>query len=150
MIGNILKIFWDRINGVEYGSKVNRELDLNELTTQSEIETIISSINNRLILSFYDAFYNLPSSEEPYSLGDRGAFTDVRMDSKIIRVKRGNHGWMDKKWTKISKRELVERIYKSRIFNGGRMRIESRLARRLWIKNKAEKTLVYLYHKVPE
>ncbi len=150
MIGNYLKIFLDQLKGIEYGPKINKEISLNEKTTKHEIESLISEMGNKIILSFYDAFHNLHPTEKPWPLGDTGAFTDVRIDNKKIKIKRGNHGWIDKEWSEISKKELIDKIFKSRSFNGGKMRMESRVARKIWRKDKNGKSLIYFYHKVPE
>jgi len=147
MIRNALGILWDKINGIEYGSKITTKLELIEKTTKNQIESIVSSIDSKIVLSFYDAYYNLKSSEKPSVLGDLGAFTDVIKDDSKLYIKRGNHGWMDKYWEEISKPELTNIIYKSRCFNNGEIKIESRVARKIWRKNKNGKTLVYLYHK---
>ncbi|MFD0991000.1 hypothetical protein ACFQ1R_12905 [Mariniflexile jejuense] len=138
------------MKGVEYGSKINKEITLNEKTTKDEIKSLVSTMGNKIILSFYDAFHNLHPTEKPRVLGDSGAFTDVRIDNEKINVKRGNHGWMDKEWSEISKTELIDIIFKSRNFNGGKMRIESRVARKIWRKDENGKSLIYFYHKVPE
>ncbi|HSP83766.1 MAG TPA: hypothetical protein VLN72_08530 [Gillisia sp.] len=148
MIGNLLKIFLDKIKGVEYGPKISKEIPLNEKTTKEEIKDLISSMGSKIILSFYDAFYNLHPTDKPWTLGDTGAFTDVRVDNGKLKVRLGNHGWMDKKWSDISKTELINIIFKSRIFNGGKMRMESRVARKIWRKDKNGKSLIYFYHKV--
>ena len=108
MSGNLLKILLDKIKGVEYGPKISKEIPLNEKTTQEEIKDLISSMGSKIILSFYDAFYNLHPTDKPWTLGDTGAFTDVRVDNGKLKVRRGNHGWMDKKWSDISKRELID------------------------------------------
>ena len=147
MFLNSLKIFWDRINGIEYGPKIVKEIDLNDQTTINEIKATVNSINSRIILRYYDAFYNLPETEKPHSCGDLGAFTDVRLDDNKLYVRRGNHGWMDKYWYEIPKIELIEQILNSRAFNNGKMNVESRVARRIWKKEKNRKSLVYLYHK---
>ncbi len=150
MIKNFIKIFSDKMKGVEYGSKVEKKITLNEKTTIEEIESLVSSMGNKIVLSFYDAFYNLHPAEKPWPLGDSGAFTDVRIDNEKIYAKRGNHGWMDKEWNEISKSELIENIFNSKSFNGGKMKIESRVARKIWKKDKNGKSLIYLYHKISE
>ena len=150
MIRNFIKVFLDKIKGIEYSSKINKEITLNEKTNKDEIKSFISKMGNKIIFSFYDAFHNLHPTEKPLALGDSGAFTDVRIDNEKIKVKRGNHGWMDKEWSEISKTELIDIIFKSRNFNGGKMRIESRVARKICRKDENGKSLIYFYHKVPE
>ena len=150
MIGNFIKIFLDQLKGIEYGPKIKKEVSLNEKTTKYEIESLISKMGSKIVLSFYDAFYNLYPTEKPCALGDSGAFTDVRIDNEKIKVRLGNHGWMDKEWSEISKIELIEIIFKSRNFNEGKMELESRIARKIWKKNKDGKSLIYFYHKILE
>ena len=138
------------MKGIEFGPKINKEITLNEKTTKDEIKSFVSTMGNKIILSFYDAFHNLHPTEKPWALGDSGAFTAVRVDNEKIKVKRGNHGWMDKEWSEISKMELIDIIFKSRNFNGGNMRIESRVARKIWRIDENGKSLINFYHKVPE
>ncbi len=148
MIKNSILQFWDQIRGIKYGPKIKKDLDLNQFTTKQEIESIISSLDHRIVLSFYDAFYKLKTSEQPITRGDNGAFTDVKKDKNKLKIKRGNHGWHEKKWTPIPEVELVNIIYESREFNNGKMRMESRIARMFWVKKGKEKLLITYYHSI--
>jgi len=146
MIKIIILKFWDKIRGIKYGPKITKNIELNQNTTKQEIEAIISTLDHSMVISFYDAYHNLKPSELPTVYGDNGAFTDIRKDKLKLKIKRGNHGWHEKKWSVVSKTDLINIIYKSRKYNKGKMRMESRVARKLWIRQDNDKLLVYFYH----
>ena len=149
---NLLQIFYDRIKGVKYGEKSVIEFELNNETTIENIKSIVNQIDNRCILKFYDAFYQLHPSQTPTTLGDSGAFTEVKKDGIILRTRMGNHGGFKQngKWLKISEQELINCIYKSRMFNAGKMRLESRLIRKQWRKIDNGKALYIFHHDISD
>ncbi|GHE59336.1 hypothetical protein [Roseivirga thermotolerans] len=151
-IKNLLETLIDRIRGFKYGEKGIISIELNESTSKSEIETLVSKLDHRMTLRFYDAFYGLQKDDKPWPHGDNGAFTDVTMKSGRLVAKRGNHGGYKDggKWLKISKQELIDTIFKSRDFNFGKIKIESRLIRTQWVKSMNSKVLVAYYHDISE
>ncbi|MEQ6125250.1 hypothetical protein AAON49_13665 [Pseudotenacibaculum sp. MALMAid0570] len=152
MIKNFLLIKFDQLRGVKYGKKADIEIDLNETTTKKKILRIVSKMNERYSLHFYDAFYNLLPEQKPWTLGDTGAFAEVKKEKNIYRVRLGNHGGFKNKgqWIKMSESELINSIYESRNYNGGKMRIVSRLARKMWVKKGRDKSLFHFYHDISD
>lgn len=150
MIKNSVLVFLDKIRGIKYGPKITKDIGLNRYTTKQEIESIISSLDHRMVLYFYDAYYGLLPGEKPVTKGDTGAFAYVIKNKDQVKLKMANHGWASKKWNSISSAELVNKIYKSREFNNGNLQINSRLVRTIWIKEKDGKSLVRLYHLITD
>lgn len=149
---NLLQIIYDKIKGVVYGEKTVIELDLNNETKVEWINTIVDQIDNRCILNFYDAFYELRPTQIPTTHGDSGAFTEVKKDGNTFKIRLGNHGGFKQngEWLKISKQELISRIFKSRMFNAGKMRLESRPIRKQWRKIENGKALYEFYHDISD
>jgi hypothetical protein len=149
---NLFEVLFDRIKGVKYGKKTTFELELNDDTSIDRIKTIIDEIDNRCVLNFYDAYYKLKPNETPVTRGDSGAFTEVRKDGRNFKVRLGNHGGfkLKGKWIKLSEQELVERIYKSRMYNAGKMTFESRPIRKQWRKVENGKTLYEFHHDISD
>ena len=149
---NLLEVFYDRIKGVKYGKKSVIEFELNNETSIESIKSIVNSIENRCILNFYDAFYELHPSQTPTTRGDSGAFTEIKKDGIILRIRMGNHGGFKQngKWLKIAEQELIDRIYKSRMFNAGKMRLESRPIRKQWRKIENGKVLNEFHHDISD
>lgn len=152
LLKNLLQIAFDKIKGVKYSEKTIIEIDLNDNTSFENIKAIISKMDYRTILKFYDAFYDLPPDRKPISFGDTGAFTDVRKDRNKLKVRLGNHlGYKKKgKWAPISEEELTDRIFKSRKFNGGKIKMESRPVRKQWIRTEEGKALYEFYHDIAD
>ncbi|PWL29193.1 hypothetical protein [uncultured Roseivirga sp.] len=151
-IKNFLETLYDKIRGFKYGEQSVISIELNESTSRSKIEILVSKMDHRMTLSFYDAFYQLHPDDKPWPYGDTGAFTDVNRNKQRLVAKRGNHGGFKDhgKWMRLSESELVEAIYKSRDFNLGSMKIESRLIRTQWLKSKDSKILVAYYHDISD
>lgn len=149
---NQLVTLYDKLRGIRYGDNTVVELELDSATSRDYIEDVISEINNRCVLKFYDAFYDLPPEESPTTRGDLGAFTEVRKNGKSLFVRMGNHGGYkcNGEWIKISSQELVDRIYNSRTFNSGKMTLNSRLVRRQWRKIEDGYALYEYYHDISD
>ncbi|MDG1572499.1 hypothetical protein OZ410_09240 [Robiginitalea sp. M366] len=149
---NLLQVIYDKIKGVEYGEKTVVELDLNNETTMERIRKIVGEIDHRCILNFYDAFYELHPTQKPTTRGDSGAFTEVRKDGNTLKARLGNHGGFKQngKWLKISEQELIDRIYNSRMFNAGKMWLESRPVRKQWRKIENGKGLYEFHHNISD
>ena len=92
MINYYILIFWDQIRGIKYGPKITKEIELNQNTTKKEIESIILSLDHRMEISFYDAYFKLKTLEQPTIYGDNGAFTYIRKDKFKLKIKRTNYG----------------------------------------------------------
>ncbi len=149
---NFIEIIYDKFRGIKFGEKSSIEFSLNKETSSDRIDFIISELDHRTVLRFYDAFYSLPPNQEPVPLGDTGAFAEVRKNKNNFEVKLGNHGGYKNggNWIKISRNDLAERIYKSRHFNGGRIKLESRLIRRQWRKDEGGKVLMEFHHDITD
>jgi hypothetical protein len=149
---NLFEVLFDRIKGVKYGKKATFELELNDKTSIERIKTIIDEIDNHCILKFYDAFYELQPNETPVTRGDSGAFSEIKKDGNTFKIRLGNHGGYKQngKWLKISEQELISRIHKSRMFNAGKMTLESRPIRKLWRKAENGKALYELHHDISD
>ncbi|MGQ7944413.1 hypothetical protein [Flavobacterium sp. WC2509] len=149
---NFLQIFYDRIKGVKYGEKTVVDLELNNDSTIERIKNIIAEIDNRCILNFYDAFYELQPNQIPTLHGDSGAFTEIRKDGTDFKARLGNHGGfkLKGKWIKLTEQELIDRIFRSRMFNAGKIRLASRPIRKQWRKVKNGKTLYEFHHDISD
>lgn len=149
-IQNLFENLFDKIKGIKYGRESSISIELNSSSSKSKIEALISRLDHRMTLSFYDAFYRLRPEDKPLPHGDTGAFTDIISKKGRFLVKRGNHGWSDSQWKYLSKNELIEAIYSSRDFNHGSIKIQSRLIRTQWLKSKDSKVLVAYYHDISD
>jgi hypothetical protein len=149
---NLFEVFFDRIKGVKYGKKATFELELNDKTSIERIKTIINEIDNRCILKFYDAFYELQPNEIPVTRVDSGAFSEIKKDGNTFMIRLGNHGGYKQngKWLKISEQELISRIHNSRMFNAGKMALESRPIRKQWRKVENGKAFYELHHDISD
>lgn len=152
VIKNLVEIIWDKLRGVKYGEKNVKEFDLTEKTTINRIQSIIAELDNRVVLSFYDAFYELKPLSKPMLFGDEGAFTDVIKNRKTFMIRLGNHGGFKNngRWIKISEKELIDRIFRSRQYNGGKIQITSRVVRRQWRKIKNGKAFYEFYYDITD
>ena len=149
---NFIEVIYDKIKGVKYGEKTVVELELNNDTTADRIETIVAELDNRCVLRFYDAHYDLQPNQIPVTLGDSGAFIEVCKKRTEFKVRLGNHGGykLNGKWIELSEQELIERIYKSRMFNAGKMTLESRPIRKQWRKMENGKALYEFHHDITD
>lgn len=156
IIINPLKIlyddFSDKIKGVKYGPLKIFDIELNDKTTTEEIKLAIHKLDHRLVLNFYDASYELNFEQKPVNLGDSGAFVTIKKERNKLLGRMGNHGGYKLKgaWIKLSENEIIDRIFKSRNFNTGKMAIESRLIR-YRVKRKDGINMVYpIYHDISD
>jgi hypothetical protein len=149
---NIVEVIYDRLRGIRYGKKIIIELALNEQTTEEDITQILKKIDYRMLLKFYDAFYDLPEDRKPVTRGDTGAFVDIAKDGKHFKARFGNHGGykLNAKWTELDSEELIAKIHKSRTYNAGKMYIESRPVRKQWRENGNAKVLYQYYHDISD
>ncbi|WP_224484704.1 hypothetical protein [Robertkochia aurantiaca] len=149
---NFIEVICDKIKGVKYGKKTIVDLELNNETTFNRLKTIVSELDNRCVLKFYDAYFGLQPNQLPVTLGDSGAFTEVRKDKTEFKARLGNHGGykFNGRWIILSEQELIERIYKSRMFNSEKMTLESRLIRKQWRKVENGKALYEFHHDITD
>ena len=151
-IKNFIEVIYDKIKGVKYGKKTIVELELNNDTTTDRIKTIVAELDNRSVINFYDCYYELQTNQKPVTRGDSGAFTEVRKDGTVFKARLGNHGGykLNGKWIELSEQELIDRIYKSRMFNSGIMTLESRRIRKQWRKVENGKALFEFHHDISD
>ncbi len=149
---NFLQVIYDKIKGVKYGKKTVVELELNNDTTIERITTIIAEIDKRCVINFYDAFYELQPNQKPTTRGDSGAFTEVKKYGTDFKARLGNHGGfkLNGKWIELSEQELIDRIYRSRMYNAGKMTLESRPIRKQWRKVENGKALDEFHHDISD
>lgn len=75
---NYLEALYDRIKGLKYGDRMVLDIELNQNTTIEQVMFIVSQLDYRMLLRFYDAYFQLPPDQQPAVFGDSGAFAEVK------------------------------------------------------------------------
>lgn len=100
----------------------------------------------------YNRNYGLLFDQKPITYGDTGAFTEVRKDGTKLVARMGNHGGfkLSGKWVALTKKEIIDRIFRSREFNNGHLTLESQPIRKQWKKIGNNKALFEYYHDISD